>query len=236
MLPKISHPKSEVIIPSTQTKIFLRPMLVKEEKILLMAKEANDDKHIFDALRQVVNNCILDKIDVNKLTLFDIEFLFLKLRAISIDNVVNIAFEDKEDNQEYKFDINLNEITVKFPEKLNNIIIVDENTKLVLKFLESRIYTDNEFLDLKEEDKINDYVIMYSIDKIIHNEKELNIKSYKKEELLEFIGNLPIKCHNEIKEYIMNTPKLNYELEYINSKGTERKVVLSDMTDFFTFA
>ena len=79
MLPKISYPTFDVILPSSQNKIKIRPMLVKEEKILLMAKEGSEDSEIFNSIRQIVNACILDdNINVNKLTIFDIEFIFLK--------------------------------------------------------------------------------------------------------------------------------------------------------------
>ena len=98
ILPKISYPVYDVEIPSTKMPIKVRPMLAKEEKILLMAKETADDNEILLSIKQVVNNCILaNNIDIDKLTIFDIEFLFIKLRAWSVSNMSEVSYRDAED-------------------------------------------------------------------------------------------------------------------------------------------
>jgi len=117
-LPKIQSPTFEVIIPSINKTVLFRPFLVKEEKILLMAQQSNDDKDIIKAIKQVVNNCCLDdKLDIDKLATFDLEYLFLKLRARSVNNVVEILYKDAEDEKEYKFSINLDDVEVTMPKK-----------------------------------------------------------------------------------------------------------------------
>jgi len=116
-LPKITHPMFDVIIPSTKTKIKIRPMLVKEEKILLMAKNGEEETEILAAVNQVVNNCIItDGIDVDKLALFDVEYLFVKIRAVSVSNVSKVSYKDNEDEKIYDFEVDLNNVEVKFPE------------------------------------------------------------------------------------------------------------------------
>ena len=106
MLPKIDVPIFELTLPSTGKQIRYRPFLIKEEKLFLMAAEASDIKTVVDAIRQVINNCCLDEIDVEKLPIYDIEYIFLKLRARSISEIVNLKYrcfnEIKDDSGETK--------------------------------------------------------------------------------------------------------------------------------------
>ena len=107
-LPKITHPTSDVTIPSNKKKIRIRPLLVREEKILLMAKETKDETDILVALKQVVNNCIITpNIDINDFTIFDLEYLFIKIRCFSIGNITNVAYVDNEDEKTYNFSVHI---------------------------------------------------------------------------------------------------------------------------------
>jgi hypothetical protein len=106
LLPKIEHPTFKIKIPSTEKTHSFRPFLVKEEKILLMAKESKSTSDILSAIRQIVINCSVDeKFDIDKLALFDLEYIFLKLRSISVDNVVKVAYRDNEDSKLYYFEV-----------------------------------------------------------------------------------------------------------------------------------
>jgi hypothetical protein len=111
-LPKISTPILSFVIPSTGMVMKFRPFLVKEEKILLLAQQGGDNDTI-TALKQVITNCCHDQINVDKLTTFDIEYIFLKLRSKSVDNMVKLRFRDREDDKIYDFDVNLDEIEIK---------------------------------------------------------------------------------------------------------------------------
>ena len=113
MIPKVKHPITTLTVPSNGKKISVRPMLVKEEKLLLMAKESKQVGEVLAAIKQVVGNCIIDKnFDIDKISIFDLEYLFLQLRAISVSNVVKVSYEDPEDNKTYDFDIDLQKIEV----------------------------------------------------------------------------------------------------------------------------
>ena len=95
MLPKIKHPTFEFVVPSTKKKETFRPFLVREEKILLIAKSSDDKMDVLRALKQVVNNCAISKtFDIDKLALFDLEYLFLKLRAVSVSNIAKVRSEE----------------------------------------------------------------------------------------------------------------------------------------------
>jgi hypothetical protein len=110
-LPKISAPILSFVIPSTQEIKKFRPFLVKEEKILLLAQEGGESDTIM-ALKQVITNCCHDFIDVDRLTTFDLEYIFLKLRAKSINNIVKLRFRDREDEKIYDFEVNLDDVEV----------------------------------------------------------------------------------------------------------------------------
>ena len=114
---KIDYPIYTIEIPSTKQKARFRPFLVKEEKLLLMAKESENSADILTAVKQIVNNCAIDpNFDVDKLAVFDLELIFIKLRAFSVDNIIKVAYKDLEDEKIYNFDIKLDEVSVIFPE------------------------------------------------------------------------------------------------------------------------
>ena len=114
-LPKIEHPIFKIKIPSSKREVRFRPFLVKEEKILLIAKTSEQENDILLAIKQVVNNCALDDLNIDKLALFDVEYLFLRIRAQSVNNIVSVTYRDNEDPMDYDFDIDLNNVNVVFP-------------------------------------------------------------------------------------------------------------------------
>ena len=151
-LPKIDYPIYNLTIPSLKKKCKFRPFLVKEEKLLLMAKESKNPSDILMTVKQVVNNCILDKtVKIEKLPIFDLEYIFLKLRALSVDNIVKITYKDFEDNKDYNFEINLEEVEVQFPEKVDNKIKLSDRSGIVMNYPNADLYDDKDFLNKSEE-------------------------------------------------------------------------------------
>ena len=138
-LPKIKIPLFDVTIPSTKKDAKFRPFLVKEEKILLMAQSGATKKEMINALKQVINNCVtlLDgkDVDIDALTTFDLEYLFLKIRAKSVDNVVTLKYVDHEDEKEYEFKVALDDIEIKYNPEHTNKIKVDDEIGIILKYL-----------------------------------------------------------------------------------------------------
>ena len=152
MLPKIKHPTFEFVVPSTKKKETFRPFLVKEEKILLLAKSSEDKTDILRALKQVVNNCaISSNFDIDKLTIFDLEYLFLKLRSVSVNNIAKVAYQDNEDQQIYEFDIDLNTIEVKFPEKSEQNIKVTKDIIIKMKYPSVTILDDKGIVEASDD-------------------------------------------------------------------------------------
>ena len=236
MLPKIMHPLFEIVIPSTKKKIKFRPMLVKEEKILLIAKEGDEDKDIFAAIKQVVNNCVeTQNFDVDDLTLFDIEYIFLKIRSKSIDNIVELAYKDNEDGEIYKFTINLEEIEVKFPENQQLKLMINSDSGIMLKYPSATLLNDDTFFEETDVQNRLDYMIINCIATIFDSETVYKASQYSIEELKTFINELPIQTYNNINDFLTSMPTIYHELNYTNKNGKEVKIVLNTLNDFFMF-
>jgi len=233
-LPKINYPTFTVEIPSTKKKTTFRPFLVKEEKILLMAKASEDETDILLAIKQIVNNCSLDdKFDVNGLSIFDLEYCFIKIRAASVSDIISVSYNDYEDKQNYTFEININDVKVIFPPEVNKNIKITPTTGIVLKYPLVSLYEDKEFLEAGEETFFQ--LIVRCIDKIYEDDKMLDAKNYNFKELTEFLENLDVKTFESIQQFMINQPSLLYTIEYKNSLGNDRKIELKSLTDFFTF-
>lgn len=233
-LPKIDHPVYKIKVPSLKKDFQFRPFLVKEEKLLLMAKESETATDILSAIKQIINNCSVDpKFDVNKLALFDIEYLFLKLRAMSIDNIVRVVYKDREDNKNYDFEIDLGKVEVKFPEKVSNNIKISNKSGITMKYPPATLYDDQEFLSLEKEYMFE--LIIRCIDSIYLEDRVFKASEYKKEDLTEFLENLDIKTFEAIQNFLLSVPRMEYKLEYENSLGNKREIVLSSLNDFFTW-
>lgn len=233
-LPKIDHPVYKIKVPSLKKDFQFRPFLVKEEKLLLMAKESDTSTDILSAIKQVINNCSVDpKFEVNKLALFDVEYIFLKLRAMSVDNIVKVAYKDKEDNKNYDFEIDLTKVEVKFPEKTSNTIKISGKSGIVMKYPPATLYDDQEFLNLEKEYMFE--LIIRCIDSIYLEDRVFKANEYKKEELSEFLENLDIKTFESIQTFLLSVPRMEYKIEYENSLGNKREIILSSLNDFFTW-
>ena len=233
MLPKIKHPTFEFVVPSTKKKETFRPFLVKEEKILLLAKSSEDKTDILRALKQVVNNCaISSNFDIDKLTIFDLEYLFLKLRSVSVNNIAKVAYQDNEDQQIYEFDIDLNTIEVKFPEKSEQNIKVTKDIIIKMKYPSVTILDDKGIVEASDDSYFD--LVLKCIDKIFDGEDVYDVQSSTKEELEEFLDQLSTPAFNKIQNFMNEMPKLYHELEYVNKNGNLRKIELSSLTDFFT--
>lgn len=232
-LPKINHPTFKVEIPSDKKLMSFRPFLVKEEKILLMAKTGNEPNDILAAVKQIVNNCCVEKgFNVNKLTISDLEYIFLKIRANSVGNMITLKFNDTEDQLEYEFTVDLNTVEVKYPENATNRIDITDDSGILMKYPSASIYDDKEFISLGQDALFE--LIVRCIDKIYKGDEMFDASSYTTEDLIEFIDNLQVKTFEKIQKFLASAPTMSYTISYKNSLGNERKIELTTLTDFFT--
>jgi len=232
-LPKIEYSMVNIKIPSLNKNYKFRPFLVKEEKLLLMARESENSEDILLAIKQVVNNCLLDKLDIDKLAVFDLEYIFLKLRSISVDNIVTLSYTDLEDKKSYEFKINLDDVKVIYPEKIDNNIKINGKSGIVMSYPSASLYEDKEFLTLKKDYLFE--LIIKCLDKLYIEDNVYEFKNYKKQEIVEFLEGLNLKVFEQIQNFLLNVPKLNYEIKYTNSLGNNRSIVLNSLNDFFTW-
>ena len=233
-LPKIQYPTYTIIIPSTKKNVKFRPFLVKEEKLLLMAKESQNNSDIFQTVKQIVNNCCLDNnFEVDKLAIFELEYIFIKLRSFSVDNIIKVSYRDEEDGQNYTFDVNLNEIEVNYPEKIDNNIKISKDFGILMKYPSASLYDDKEFLNLDKDYLFE--LILRCIDKIYEKDDVYESKNYSIKEISDFLDGLDSKTFASIQDFLLNAPNIKYTLKYKNSLGNDKEIILSSLNDFFTF-
>jgi hypothetical protein len=209
-------------------------MLVKEEKLLLMAKESGENGDILNAIKQVVNNCVIDSdIDIDKFPIFDLEYLFIRIRSISVSNITKVSYRDNEDDKIYDFEVDLDKIQIVFPESIEKRIMISDDTGIVLKYPDASLYSDNIFIN-NSETEVFEMMALNCIEKIFSGDEMYSPKDYTKEELMEFLENMDINSFNKFREFTNNLPKMEYVIKYDNALGNERKIVLSSLNDFFT--
>lgn len=234
MLPKIDHPIFKIKVPSLKKDHSFRPFLVKEEKVLLMAKESQNNSDIFSAIKQVVVNCSLDKnLDIDKLAIFDLEYIFLKIRAFSVDNIVKISYRDNEDNKIYNFDIDLNQIEIKYPEKTIDKIEINKSSGLIMKYPPASLYSDKDFLSTEKDHYFK--LILKCVDKIYVGEEIYEVKDVSTKELEDFIENLSVNVFKQVNDFLTNTPRIEHIVSYTNDQGNKREIYLSSLNDFFSW-
>ena len=233
-LPKIDKPIIKIEIPSTKKQMPFRPFLVKEEKILLMAKDSQDPSDILLAIKQIVTNCSLDpSVNLNTMTIFDLEYVYLKLRSASVNNIVKVLIKDYDDDKDYDLEIDLNGVIVDFPEKSDNKIEISKTSGILMKYPSSMLYEDKEYLNLQDDYLFN--LMVRCVDKIYDGDKIYEGKNYSIKDLSEFLENLDLKTYEKMKLFLDQTPKLKYVLKYTNSLNKEKTLEFNSLNDFFTF-
>lgn len=232
-LPKISHPTFELTVPSTKETIKYRPFLVKEEKLLLIAQASNEPADIVNAIRQVINNCILSKeIDVDQFTTFDLEYLFLKIRSKSVNNIITLTYKDLEDEQRYDVEIDLDSIEIKETESHTNKIPITETTGMIMRY--PRADLNNLLTEADEEMDLFFTILEYCIEKVYDDQDVYIFEENSDEEKDEFISSLNVETFKKIQDFFATMPKLYYEAKYTNSLGKEKVIPLTTLNDFFS--
>lgn len=233
-LPKLTQPTFEFTIPSNKKKVKIRPMLVKEEKILLMAKQSGARADIMAAIKQIVNNCIVtENAGLDKITIFDLEYLFIKLRSISISNVTNLSYKDNEDQKKYDFEIDLDKLEIDMSKAPSNKISLSKDVILELNWPSADLYTTSEMYNVEDADMFG-FMLDACMSKVYQGDAAFDPKTSTPEERKEFIENIPAKAAEQIRKFFSSVPTLHHELKYTNANGKEVSIVLESLEDFFT--
>jgi len=239
VLPRVDVPSYELTLPSTDKKVKYRPFLVKEEKILYIALESKDNKQMVNALKEIVDACTFNTLKIDSLPLFDIEYIFLNIRAKSIGEIANFKVICPDDGKTYvETEVDLTKVEVQVDDEHTNRIVLDtqRNLGLVLKYPTLKNYDVGRGLDNIEVDKVFN-ILIDCVDHIFEGDKIYPAKDTSKQELKEFIESLPQEAFNKIKSFFDTMPKLKHEIEVTNpNTNVTSKIVLTGIADFFGLA
>ena len=240
-LPKINTPTYELTLPSNRKKVRYRPFLVREEKILVLALESEDQKQITDAIIQIIGDCLITKnVDVTKLPTFDIEYLFLNVRSKSVGESVEVNITCPDDGKtKVETSINIDDIKVVKNKDHKLIVKLDEKYSMKLKYpsLDQFIENNFDFEMAEPNESVSAAMSMLSscIDMIYDEEESWDASESTKEELDEFIDQLNTKQFQEVEEFFRTMPKLSHTLKVKNPQtGVESEVVLEGLASFFS--
>ena len=234
-LPKISTPTYELTIPSSQRKIKYRPFLVKEEKILIIAMESQDDKQIAQAVKDVLGSCILSKgISVDKLSTFDIEYLFLNIRGKSVGETVEVLVTCPDDNKtKVPVVVNLDEIQVIRSENHSADISLDGNLSMTMKYPSMGEFVKSNFnVEMKVDDTFD--MVCSCIEQVYSEEESWAAADCTKKELLEFLEQLDSSQFKKIETFFETMPKLSHTFKVTNpNTKVESDITLEGLNAFF---
>jgi len=235
-LPVANTAKYELTLPSQQKKVSFRPFLVKEEKILLMAMESGNAGEMLNAVKEIVKNCTFGEIVAEDYPMFDIEYVFLQIRAKSVGEVAKIKVLCPDDKQTYvDTEIDLSKVEVYVDDDHANNVILDESRKLgvVLKYPSLKDVNENMMTGKIKLDEMYD-MITNAIETIYEGEKVYQAKDSTKEELREFVDNLTADQMKNLNKFYTTMPRLEHKIEVVNPKTqVKSEVVLKGLADFF---
>lgn len=238
-LPKISTPTYELELPSTGKKIRYRPFLVREEKILIMALESEDTKQISNAIVQILSDCIATKtVKVSELSTFDIEYLFLNVRAKSVGETVEVNVTCPDDGEtQVQMEINIDDIKVQKDPNHSNIVKIDDRLSMKLKYPSLEQFVENNFEVNETDSDVNKSLSMITscIDIVYDEEESWSAADCTKKELEEFVEQMNTKQFKEIESFFVTMPKLSHTVKVKNpNTKVESEIVLEGLASFFT--
>ena len=234
-LPQLHTPSYELEVPSTDEKIQYRPFLVKEEKILLMAMESKDNAQIINAVKDIVSSCTFEKLNVATMPMFDMEYIFLNIRAKSVGEISKLKILCPDDKKTYaSVELDLTKVEVQVGDDHTNKSEVTDDMGIIMtyptidSFLESGIETvnANNMLDV-----VGSCVLQIYEQK---GEKVYQAKDQTKKELTEFIESMNSSQFKKLQSFFDTMPKLTHTIQVKNPKTKKTSdVKLTGLNDFF---
>ena len=238
-LPKIDYPMFEVPGISVRDKpVKFRPFLVKEQKMLMMSVESKDLNEVVSSLKQIILNCCLEDLDVDKLPLSDLELIFLHLRAKSVGENVDVLFkcnnileDDKKCNMGVNVSIDLLKDVNRGNQNKSNIIWLSD--KIAVKMKHPTL-EHVKIMDEDEELKFTDKIIASCIDQIIEDEEVHDVSEIAETEVIEFVSQIQTKHYEKMWEFVSESPTIKYERTHTCPRcGYDHNIKLEGLADFF---
>ena len=234
-LPKIDVPIYELTVPSTDEKIKYRPFLVKEEKLLLIAMESGENSDILRAVKDIVDACTFNKMKIGNMPMFDVEYIFLQIRAKAVGEVSTLRILCLDDMKTYaKVEVDLNEIEVRVTDAHTNKIELSDEMGVIMKYPTVDSFVENKIDDISPANMLD--VIVTCIDKIYDKKGEevFDAKDSTKQELVDFVEQMNTTQFADVQKFFDTMPSLTHEITVKNPKTKkESKVTLNGLNDFF---
>jgi len=234
-LPRLDVPTYELAIPSTDDKIKYRPFLVKEEKILLIAMESGETKDMLQAVKDIVDECTFNQLNLGTMPMFDIEYIFLNIRAKSVGEVSKLKVLCQDDMKTYaNVEIDLSEIEVQVEEGHTNKIELTDEMGVIMKYPTIDSFSVNNITDITTDNMLE--VIAACIAQIYDKKGEeiYDSKDSTQKELVDFVEQLNTSQFQDMQKFFDTMPSLKHEVTVKNPKTKkESKVTLTGLNDFF---
>ena len=232
-LPKLVAPTYELILPSTDQKLKYRPFLVREEKILLLAMESEDEKQMTEAVKTILKNCILSKIKVEELPIFDIEYIFLHIRSKAVGEEIelNITCPDDEAT-DVKVKLNIDDIQVTKPEGHERVIKLNDTIAIQMKYPSMDMFIQNNFSGTGNVGDVFD-LASSCIEQVADGEEVYETKSFSKKELSDFMESMDAAQFLKVQNFFDTMPRLSHTIKVKNpNTKVENEVVLEGLASF----
>ena len=234
-LPKLTTPTYELEIPSTDAKMKYRPFLVKEEKILMMAMESKKSSDIVQAVKEIVMECTFNKVNIDELPMFDVEYIFLQIRSKSVGEVSKLKLLCQDDKETYaEVELKLNEVKVQVGDDHTNKIDLDNGMGMIMTYPTINSFSDSGIQDINAGNMLE--VISSCILQIYEEDgkKTFDPKDQTKKELTEFIEQMNTKQFKKVQSFFDTMPKLKHTVKLKNPKTKkESEITLTGLNDFF---
>jgi hypothetical protein len=233
-LPKLVSPTYELKLPSTDQVIKFRPFLVKEEKILLIAMESEDEKQITTAIKTILKNCVLSKIKIDDLALFDIEYLFLNVRGKSVGEEISLRLLCPDDQESYAdVSINIEDIKIQKSEEHDRNIKLNDSIGMVMKYPNLDMFVKNNFGTGSQVDDVFE-IASTCIEQIFEGEEVFEVKNFSKKEVMDFLDSLNTEQFLMIQKFFETMPKLKHTVQVTNpNTGVISDVEIEGLANFF---
>ena len=231
-LPKLNTPTYELVLPSTNEKIKFRPFLVKEQKVLLIAQESNDDEQVANAMGHLVKECTFGKVNPDTAPMFDIEYLFLRIRGKAVGETVELSVTCPDDEEtKVRAKVNLDEINVQMTAEHTNEIKLSDNIKMFLRY---PLLSDMKGVigDVGDIERVF-AILKKCINEIHHGDKIYNRVDITDKELEEFIDSMTNDQLQTVMDFFDTMPKLRHAVKVTNPKTkVKSEVVVEGLQSF----
>jgi len=229
-LPKLETPVHNLILPSSGEQIKFRPFLVKEQKLLILAEESKNQDELYDTLKTIIDNCTFNKLPIKSLPMFDIEYLFLKVRAKSVGSKINVNVTCADDNEtKVQAEVDLDDVEIQMDEQHTNIIQISDDIKLVMQY---PILEDVK--KLKNTSTLEMFnIINKCVKELHHGEKIYNGPDMSEKDLNDFFESMSPDQFNQVNEFFDSMPRLRHYVTVVNpNTKIESKVLMEGLDNF----